>query len=59
MHSYYDEYNGTYGAMKTYAVENIEQVFEGGQLSNQLLDHFAEGFKDGVVVDACEVEAVM
>ena len=45
--------------MKTYAVENIEQVFEGGQLSNQLLDHFAEGLKDGVVVDACEVEAVM
>eukprot|EP00962_Isochrysis_galbana_P004090 scaffold1141_cov128-Isochrysis_galbana.AAC.11 len=36
--------------------EDVEQVFEGGELRNQLLHHLGEGLKDGVVVDRREVE---
>ena len=41
----------------TYRNKNIEEVLKSGKLRNELLHHFTEGLKDGVVVYAGQIEA--
>lgn len=38
--------------------KNVEQVFQCRQLWDELLDHFTESFKYGVVIYTCQIEAV-
>ena len=40
----------------THRNENVEEVLQGGQLGYQLLDDFTERLKDGMVIDARQVE---
>ena len=42
--------------MSTYRYENVEEVFEGGELRDEFLDDFAECLKDRVVVDTGQVK---
>jgi len=39
-----------------HAAAVVEECFEGREVRDQLLDYFAEGFEDGVVVDGGQVE---
>lgn len=41
----------------THRNEDVEEVLQGGELRDELLHHFAEGLKNGVVVNTCQVKA--
>ena len=41
----------------TYRDEDVQQVLQRGQLWEELLDHFAEGLEDGVVINTGQIEA--
>lgn len=43
--------------LRTYRNEDVQKVLQSGELRNELLHHFAEGLKDGVVVDTGQVKA--
>lgn len=42
----------------THRYKNVEQVFQCRQLWDELLDHFTESLKYGVVIYAGQIEAV-
>lgn len=43
--------------MSTHRNEDVEEVLQRGELWDELLHHFAEGFKDGVVINTRQVKA--
>lgn len=42
----------------TYRYEDVEKVLQRGKLRNELLHYFTESLKDGMIIDACQVETV-
>lgn len=41
----------------TYRNEDVQEVLQSGKLRDELLHHFAEGLKDGVIVNTRQVKA--